>query len=86
MHLSAGLPRDLLDNGKRLSVKGLRTELGQLTVRVENRDGQIRYSVQLDHPERRELSIVLHLRIPDRTWAIPLVLENGRAKGTVAIE
>ncbi len=75
LHLCAGLPRDLLADGKKLSVKGLCTELGKLTMKLENRNGRIKWSVRFDRPEQNDLSVVLHLRTPegDREVCAPLL-------------
>ncbi len=81
MHLCAGLPRELLADGKQISVMGLCTELGRLTMKLENQQGRIQWSVKLDRPMQNALSVMLHLRTPRGACAIPVALQNGSATG-----
>ncbi len=81
MHLCAGLPRDLLSDGNHIAVKGLCTELGKLTMKIENKNGKIKWSVKFDRPEQNDLSVILHLRTPEKTCEIPVILANGFATG-----
>ncbi len=85
MHLCAGLPRDLLADGKHIAVKGLCTELGRLTMKIENRKGTMRWSVKFDRPEQNTMSVILHLRTPEGDCEIPVTLQSGFARGVVSI-
>ncbi len=86
MHLCSGLPRDLLSDGQHIAVKGLCTELGKLTLRIDRQQGQLRWSVKLDRPEQNDMTVILHLRTPEATHEVTVALRNGKAAGVVTID
>ncbi len=83
MHLASGLPRDLLDEGREISVKGLRTEFGKMNLAIKNRESKLSWKVSFDRAEAVDKKIVLHLRTSTVTHEIPIVLQNGKATGSL---
>ncbi len=83
MHLCSGLPRDLLDEGKEISVKGLCTEFGSMNLELKHQNGKLTWAVSFDRPESVDKEIILHLRTSTATHAISIALEKGQAKGCI---
>ncbi len=83
IHLCSGLPRELLDEGKEISVKGLCTELGKMNLEIKHQNGMISWDVSFDRADAVKKAIILHLRTPSDTHEIAIRLQNGHSSGNI---